>query len=477
MKSLHFLSRQLDGQFAGHAATPPSTPIRDIVNELPRDDATRPLRTKSYARIAPRRSLDARGHQTYVHDRTTPWGLPPQQQFQKRSYSSPALWSFRKTSSPTPSLTPVPQPASPNGHPSSYFPQVEEPCPISEHIEHSSVPLRMLRVVWKAIYSLWLILSGWLLIRRPAQRGKSIGKGGGDQVEESVEEIEESEDDVLVTRVPKRSYSPPLDTDMRYGEAAASFSYSTSPSFERATPTPLLEPEEGSPVVRKRKGTPKIDLTPPTPNVNQAMFATGIPMANTMIEMTTITDPSEPLPSPSSSPAPSSELLPNPIGSCLLTGVAVPVAITPVSTPPPRKTPGLHRQKTLVLDLDETLIHSTSRPMHAHTGGGNLFNIPGLGFIFGNKRGPRASGHMVEVVLGGRSTLYHVYKRPFVDYFLRKVMFIAPVWVEEKVLTRMRGVGIRLVYTSCLHCIGARVRGSGHRLARWGSWDSRPSIL
>jgi len=28
---------------------------------------------------------------------------------------------------------------------------------------------------------------------------------------------------------------------------------------------------------------------------------------------------------------------------------------------------------------------------------------------------------MVEVVLGGRSTLYHVYKRPFVDYFLKKV--------------------------------------------------------
>lgn len=28
---------------------------------------------------------------------------------------------------------------------------------------------------------------------------------------------------------------------------------------------------------------------------------------------------------------------------------------------------------------------------------------------------------MVEVVLGGRSTLYHVYKRPFVDFFLRKV--------------------------------------------------------
>ncbi|KIM23710.1 hypothetical protein M408DRAFT_77067 [Serendipita vermifera MAFF 305830] len=55
--------------------------------------------------------------------------------------------------------------------------------------------------------------------------------------------------------------------------------------------------------------------------------------------------------------------------------------------------------KTLVLDLDETLIHSTSRPLRAHA----------------------EAGHMVEVVLGGRCTLYHVYKRPFVDYFLRKV--------------------------------------------------------
>lgn len=433
MKSVHFLSRQFDGQFASHAATPPSTPTRDVVNELPRDDATRLLRSKSYSRIAPRRSLDPRGHQIHAYDHSTPWGLPPQQQFQKRSYSSPALWSFRKPSSLTPSLTPVPQPASPNGPPSSYFPQVEEPCLISEHIEHAHVSLRILHVVWTAIYSLWVILSGWLLIRQPTQRGKGIERRGGDQIEESVEEIEESEDDVLVTRAPKRSYSPPSDTDVRYGDAAASFSYPNTSSSERATPALLLESEE--PVVRKRKGTPKIDLTPPTPSINQAIYATGILMTNTMIETTTITESSEPSPSPSPfpSPAPSSQLLPNPIGSCLLTGTAVSAAITPVSTPPPKKTPGLHRQKTLVLDLDETLIHSTSRPMHAHTGGGNLFNIPGLGFIFGNKRGPRASGHMVEVVLGGRSTLYHVYKRPFVDYFLRKVCSSHPIgWKEER---------------------------------------------
>ncbi|KAG1753982.1 NIF-domain-containing protein [Suillus paluster] len=73
------------------------------------------------------------------------------------------------------------------------------------------------------------------------------------------------------------------------------------------------------------------------------------------------------------------------------------------------KTP-FHLPKTLVLDLDETLIHSTSKPMCHSSSGSGL-----LGF------GRRNKGHTVEVVLGGRSTLYHVYKRPFVDYFLRKV--------------------------------------------------------
>jgi len=63
-----------------------------------------------------------------------------------------------------------------------------------------------------------------------------------------------------------------------------------------------------------------------------------------------------------------------------------------------------------VLDLDETLIHSTSKEMSLSSGDFGL-----LGF------GRRNMGHTVEVVLGDHSTLYHVYKRPFVDYFLRKV--------------------------------------------------------
>ncbi|GAA6022688.1 hypothetical protein JCM10207_008583 [Rhodosporidiobolus poonsookiae] len=90
--------------------------------------------------------------------------------------------------------------------------------------------------------------------------------------------------------------------------------------------------------------------------------------------------PPSPSPSPLSHPAPS---IPRPLA-------------------PPKLTP-----KTLVLDLDETLIHSTSRPYRAS------------GLKGGRGRGLRTK--VVEVVLDGRSTVYTVYKRPWVDFFLRKV--------------------------------------------------------
>ncbi|RXW25280.1 hypothetical protein EST38_g566 [Candolleomyces aberdarensis] len=70
--------------------------------------------------------------------------------------------------------------------------------------------------------------------------------------------------------------------------------------------------------------------------------------------------------------------------------------------------------KTLVLDLDETLIHSTSRPIPSQ-GGSSWLGLTSIG------RRNKGAGHMIEVVLGGKSTLYHVYKRPFVDFFLRTV--------------------------------------------------------
>ncbi|KAJ3223589.1 Nuclear envelope morphology protein 1 [Clydaea vesicula] len=53
--------------------------------------------------------------------------------------------------------------------------------------------------------------------------------------------------------------------------------------------------------------------------------------------------------------------------------------------------------KTLVLDLDETLIHSTSR------------------------MASRKHDHMVEVLIDKHICMYYVYKRPHVDYFLQKV--------------------------------------------------------
>jgi CTD nuclear envelope phosphatase 1 len=96
-----------------------------------------------------------------------------------------------------------------------------------------------------------------------------------------------------------------------------------------------------------------------------------------------------------------------------------PIRLTPTPPPmsqhPPRPTP-FHSQKTLVLDLDETLIHSTSRPFtnFSHSPS-NLFGLKAF------RKGSLGHSHTVEVVLGGKRTTYHVYKRPFVDYFLRKV--------------------------------------------------------
>ncbi|KAJ8604230.1 hypothetical protein MRB53_041882 [Persea americana] len=64
-------------------------------------------------------------------------------------------------------------------------------------------------------------------------------------------------------------------------------------------------------------------------------------------------------------------------------------------------------RKTLILDLDETLIHSLSK-------GGTMSNA-----------------HMVEVKLGNHAILYHVHKRPHCDHFLDKVS----LWYDVVVFT------------------------------------------
>lgn len=136
---------------------------------------------------------------------------------------------------------------------------------------------------------------------------------------------------------------------------------------------------------------------------------------------------SNPLPSPRRQ----ARLLPNPMSTSLL-DPSVPASQTlmsstasaptskPHSHPPrPHQTP-FHLQKTLILDLDETLIHSTSRPLsYAASAGGGLLGLSFGGLLGGRKA--RREGHTVEVVIHGRSTTYHVYKRPYVDQFLKKV--------------------------------------------------------
>ncbi|KAJ2634264.1 Nuclear envelope morphology protein 1 [Coemansia sp. RSA 1286] len=69
---------------------------------------------------------------------------------------------------------------------------------------------------------------------------------------------------------------------------------------------------------------------------------------------------------------------------------------TPSSVTSSGHGPGSLKKKTLVLDLDETLIHSSPQ-------------------------GSYRAHHRIEVVIDKVACLYYVYKRPHVDYFLRKV--------------------------------------------------------
>ena len=78
----------------------------------------------------------------------------------------------------------------------------------------------------------------------------------------------------------------------------------------------------------------------------------------------------------------------------------------------------LSKPKLLVLDLDETLIHSTS--CVGLVGGFNpVTSADGNSRWNANTSGLKV--RVVEVVLDGRSVIYHVYKRPWVDFFLKKV--------------------------------------------------------
>ena len=398
--------------------------------------AGRPPRAKSYSRIVPRRP----SHQGQATGQQSS-GPQDGPHTSKRSFSSPALWSFRKPTalalnSSVPS-TPVPALQTSTSYDFADPPTASSPAdlPASTDLSTQSettrpLLLRIFAAFWDVLWAVWLRASSYLALPSlsiPRRGGQALKGKAAEEVDTSADEKEESEDDGIVARAPKRSLPDPhrhTDVDALSASFQAFQMSSTTVSTVRWETFPSVEP-------------PSFSLEPPSPE--EVQERTETPRIDLVGSMTRDKKPSETL---RRRIEPSSSLLPNPLSSSLLvkSGFSSAGGVSSIGMPSreqqqqqqqqqqlmyqnqqhsPRKMQGVRMPKTLVLDLDETLVHSTSRPLRAHAGGG-IFSMGGLGFGFGEKRG-REAGHMVEVVLGGRCTLYHVYKRPFVDYFLRKV--------------------------------------------------------
>ncbi|CAK9440996.1 uncharacterized protein LODBEIA_P48650 [Lodderomyces beijingensis] len=107
-----------------------------------------------------------------------------------------------------------------------------------------------------------------------------------------------------------------------------------------------------------------------------------------------------------------------------------PIRLYPLSRNPQKK----RKKKILILDLDETLIHSLSQ------GSPRSFH-------------PASHSKMIEIKINNISSLYHVHKRPYCDYFLTEIskwfelqIFTASVkeyadpiinWLEEEIVNTM----------------------------------------
>ena len=177
---------------------------------------------------------------------------------------------------------------------------------------------------------------------------------------------------------------------------------------------------------------PSLQINPPTPPKLIGAFQPSSILTNPSHPASLPSSLASSSPSSSSSARPpspprtrSKRLLANPISTALLdpskpapTSSRSSASPSPIPRVRPHTTP-FHLQKTLILDLDETLIHSTSRPIAGGGAGSGMLGV-NLGALLGGRK-KRREGHTVEVVIGGRSTTYHVYKRPYVDLFLKKV--------------------------------------------------------
>ncbi|KAI0722216.1 NLI interacting factor-like phosphatase-domain-containing protein [Cerioporus squamosus] len=273
----------------------------------------------------------------------------------KRSYSSPAEVNPSILASATSLLAPaLSRKASPS-RPSSRRPSVsstEKGKAIRPKGGDASPAFRHLLFV-RIILQLW---HAFLATLRSSREDTAVD-------DNSDEEEKDTEDESRDEKSPPPSVL--LDS-------------SQPPPYQPAIPSPLSQHDQSSPLPQSQSVSPPLPPKPllPAGTVSEKPYSLSLSLSDSKSASTALTHP----------------------------------ATRSRSVTPAKQTP-FHQPKTLVLDLDETLIHSTSRPIPS-AGGSGLFG-------FGGRN--KGAGYTVEVVLGGRSTLYHVYKRPFVDYFLRKV--------------------------------------------------------
>ncbi|WWC70733.1 uncharacterized protein I206_104684 [Kwoniella pini CBS 10737] len=305
--------------------------------------------------------------------------------------------------------------------------------------------------------------------------GSEIERELENSLNETSDEDEEDENwiDPLVTRAPSNQdsleQSPPSDNDFtstitttieddeKRNKDHANFSFRLKSAQSKTSDLHIIDPSPPDTIRRKSSTLTSFRRQPSPPSI----LSNPIPKLS-IPTITQVEEENEDSLTPVSSKTPTStvgkksSILANPISTSIL-DPTVPAPIKKndssifrktnlmsstlstttttttgsINTRIPRSisTTPFHLQKTLILDLDETLIHSTSRPLKSlngngfsSSGGGGILGLSLNGFNSGNKfNRSNREGHCVEVVLNGRSTMYHVYKRPYVDHFLKKV--------------------------------------------------------
>ncbi|KAH8118281.1 NIF-domain-containing protein [Phellopilus nigrolimitatus] len=420
MNSLSYLSRQFDVLASASVPnTPPSTPTDEHGSLIDADpgaffspgyDTRPPLkRVKTWSSVRAfffptpgSAQAQAQGAHQQLQQRRL---APPSVRARKRAGSTPVSSRFQLSTSVSTSALAWPStssrdtaPATGSGGTASSQPQAQAEAPMlsipAPPIQSKSLPPKLswvrrvffVRVLYLFASSLCAL---WGKVTRSLRHAAKVRLAETEGELETSGDEKESDDDAasaLQMRIKlrtgrKRSYVRERASDI--------VKIVLQPQTKPPTPSPLSQSTVAPPLPRP----PTVNLIPPDPSD---------------------ADDQEPA-SPSTGPAAPFTLLatlspptpPRPQGTQTTVGQpSQPAKVTP-----------LHTRKTLVLDLDETLIHSTTRPLFPSGGNSGILNFGSL-IGFGRNR---KAGHMVEVVLGGRSTLYHVYKRPFVDYFLRKV--------------------------------------------------------